>query len=44
MDSVGWAMFLILAVLLVPLLPFFVIAYVLSKAFGYLSEQRGAGE
>ncbi len=31
MDSIGWTMFLILVVLLVPFLPFIAIVYVLSK-------------
>ena len=44
MDSVGWLMFGLLAVLIIPLLPFIAIVYVLSKAFGYLDAQRGAGE
>ncbi|ADE05097.1 MULTISPECIES: DUF7535 family protein [Haloferax] len=41
MDSIGWTMFLILVVLLVPFLPFIAIVYVLSKVFGYLNAQRG---
>ncbi|WP_416838578.1 hypothetical protein [Haloferax sp. DFSO52] len=44
MDSIGWVMFLILVMLMVPLLPFIVIVYVLSKVFGYLANQRGTGE
>ncbi|KTG29694.1 DUF7535 family protein [Haloferax profundi] len=44
MDSIGWTMFLILAVLFVPLLPFIVIVYVFSKLFDYLAAQRGSGE
>ncbi|AKU06590.1 MULTISPECIES: DUF7535 family protein [Haloferax] len=41
MDSIGWTMFLILVVLMVPFLPFIAIVYVLSKVFGYLNAQRG---
>ncbi|MFC7129211.1 DUF7535 family protein [Haloferax chudinovii] len=41
MDSIGWTMFLLLIVLLVPFLPFIAIVYVLSKVFGYLNAQRG---
>ena len=41
MDSIGWTMFLLLAVLMVPLLPFIAIVYVLSKVFDYLAAQRG---
>ncbi|KAB1197311.1 MULTISPECIES: hypothetical protein [Haloferax] len=44
MDSIGWAMFLILVMLFIPLLPFIAIVYVVSKVFGYLSNQRGTGE
>ncbi|CQR51102.1 MULTISPECIES: DUF7535 family protein [Haloferax] len=41
MDSIGWTMFLLLVVLMVPLLPFIAIVYVLSKLFDYLAAQRG---
>ncbi|ELZ94824.1 hypothetical protein C440_07107 [Haloferax mucosum ATCC BAA-1512] len=41
MDSIGWAIFLGLVVLMLPLLPFIAIVYTLSKLFGYLAAQRG---
>ncbi|WP_411965318.1 hypothetical protein [Haloferax sp. YSMS24] len=44
MDSIGWVIFLILVMLLVPLLPFIAIVYVVSKVFEYLASQRGTGE
>lgn len=34
MSLVGWGMFALLLVLLVPLLPFLVVAWVVSKLFG----------
>jgi hypothetical protein len=42
MDSIGWAMFLGLLVLLVPLLPFLVIVWLLEKAVGAVARQRGS--
>ncbi|ELZ29471.1 hypothetical protein C475_02443 [Halosimplex carlsbadense 2-9-1] len=41
MDSIGWALFLGLVVLLVPLLPFIAIVWGLSKALDFLARQRG---
>jgi hypothetical protein len=41
MDSIGWALFLGLVVLLVPLLPFVAIVWGLSKALEFLARQRG---
>jgi hypothetical protein len=41
MDSIGWAIFLGLLVLLVPLLPFLAIVWVLEKAVGAVARQRG---
>lgn len=41
MDSIGWALFLGLVVLLVPLLPFVAIVWDLSKLLEFLSRQRG---
>ncbi|AFK18154.1 hypothetical protein E6P09_05160 [Haloferax mediterranei ATCC 33500] len=42
MDSIGWTMFLILVVLMLPLLPFLIIVYALSKGFDYFAGQRGS--
>ncbi|QLH80900.1 DUF7535 family protein [Halosimplex pelagicum] len=42
MDSIGWAVFLGLVVLLVPLLPFIAIVWGLSKVLEFLARQRGA--
>ncbi|WP_136603142.1 DUF7535 family protein [Salinigranum halophilum] len=41
MDSIGWAMFLGMLVLLVPLLPFLVIVWVLERGIRALSGVRG---
>ncbi|WP_135364954.1 DUF7535 family protein [Halosimplex halophilum] len=42
MDSIGWALFLGLVILLVPLLPFLAIVWLLSKALDFLARQRGS--
>jgi len=44
MDSVGWAIALGMVVLLVPLLPFLVIVWALSKLFEALAPDFGADE
>ena len=41
MDSIGWVIFLVLVMLLVPLLPFILIVYVVSKGFEYLAGRSG---
>lgn len=41
MDSIGWAMFLGILVLLVPLLPFLVVVWILEKAVGAVANRRG---
>jgi len=41
MDSIGWALFLGLVVLLVPLLPFLVVLWAFTKALDFLASQRG---
>jgi hypothetical protein len=41
MDSIGWAVFLGMVILLVPLLPFIAIVWGLSKALAFLARQRG---
>jgi hypothetical protein len=41
MDSIGWAMFLGILVLLVPLLPFLIIVWILEKAVGAVAGRRG---
>lgn len=41
MDSIGWAMFLGMLVLLVPLLPFLVIIWVLERGISAISGRRG---
>jgi hypothetical protein len=41
MDSIGWAMFLGILVLLVPLLPFLVVVWILEKAIGAVAGRRG---
>jgi hypothetical protein len=41
MDSVGWAVFLGILVLLVPLLPFLAVVWVLEKAVGAVAGRRG---
>jgi len=41
MDSIGWAIFLGLVVLLIPLLPFVAIVWGLSKLLDFLARQRG---
>lgn len=40
MDTFGWAMFLALVILLVPLLPFVVIVWLLSKVLDALAGRR----
>lgn len=41
MDSIGWAMFLGMLVLFVPLLPFLVIVWVLERGIRALASVRG---
>jgi hypothetical protein len=41
MDSIGWALFLGILVLLVPLLPFLVIVWVLERGVRALAAVRG---
>lgn len=41
MDSIGWAMFLGMLVLLVPLLPFLVIVWVLERGIRAVAGRRG---
>jgi hypothetical protein len=41
MDSIGWAMFLGILVLLLPLLPFLVLVWLLEKAVGAVAGRRG---
>jgi hypothetical protein len=41
MDSIGWAVFLGLVILLIPMLPFLAVVWVLSKAIDFLVRQRG---
>jgi hypothetical protein len=43
MDSIGWTMFLILVVILVPLLPFLVIVWLITKGFDVLTGLSGGG-
>lgn len=42
MDSIGWSIFLGLLVLLVPLLPFFVIVWLLGKLIDAVASRRRA--
>ena len=39
MDVVGWGMFLILLVIVLPLLPFFVLFWLVSKTIEFLRRQ-----
>jgi hypothetical protein len=41
MDSIGWAMFLGILVLLVPLLPFVLLVWLLEKVVGAIAGRRG---
>ncbi|WP_436908817.1 DUF7535 family protein [Halosimplex marinum] len=41
MDSIGWAVFLGLVILLIPMLPFLAVVWALSKAIDFLARQRG---
>jgi hypothetical protein len=41
MDSIGWAVFLGILVLLVPLLPFLAVVWVLERAVGAVAGRRG---
>jgi hypothetical protein len=41
MDVVGWGIFLILLVVIVPLLPFFALFWLVSKTFEFLRRQTG---
>lgn len=41
MDSIGWAIFLGVLVLFVPLLPFFVVVWVLERGISRLMGSRG---
>ncbi|WP_123535791.1 DUF7535 family protein [Halosimplex salinum] len=42
MDSLGWALFLGLVILLVPLLPFLIVGWLFTKALDFLARQRGS--
>lgn len=44
MDTIGWAIFLGIVILLVPLLPFLVIVWVLTKLFGFARNQTDSGD
>jgi len=39
MDVVGWGMFLLLLVIVLPLLPFFALFWLISKTIEFLSRQ-----
>lgn len=39
MDVIGWAMFLILLVVVLPLIPFFLLFWLLSKTVEFLERQ-----
>ncbi|WP_136717093.1 DUF7535 family protein [Halorientalis salina] len=41
MDVVGWVIFLLLLVVILPLLPFFVLFWLISKTFEFLRRQTG---
>jgi hypothetical protein len=41
MDVIGWGLFLGILILLVPLLPFMIIVWGISKLIGWLTEQVG---
>ncbi len=41
MDVVGWGMFLLLLVVVLPLLPFFALFWLVSKTIEFLSRQTG---
>jgi hypothetical protein len=41
MDLFGWSYFLTLAIILVPFLPFIVLAWLFSKLFEFAAEVRG---
>ncbi|WP_459193673.1 DUF7535 family protein [Halosimplex sp. J119] len=41
MDSIGWALFLGLVILLVPLLPFLIVGWLFTKVLDFLAGQRG---
>lgn len=41
MDTIGWAVFLGMVVLFLPLLPFVVLVWLLSKMLEFLAAQRG---
>jgi hypothetical protein len=42
MDAIGWSLLLGMVVLLVPLFPFILIVWVLSKLIGAVARRRGA--
>lgn len=44
MTVIGLTYFLVIVVLLVPLLPFIVLAWVISKVLEFLAAQTGSGE
>lgn len=44
MNSVGWIIFLVLLALFLPLLPFLLIVWVVTKVLDYLAAQRGPSE
>ncbi len=41
MDVIGWGMFLGIVLLLVPLLPFIIIVWLLTKLFDGIARMRG---
>ncbi|MDS0296342.1 DUF7535 family protein [Halogeometricum luteum] len=44
MNSVGWIIFLVLLALFLPLLPFFLAVWALTKLLEFLAAQRGQSE
>ena len=43
MNAIGWAMFLGVVVVMVPLLPFLVLVWLITKAFDALAPRDGSG-
>ena len=41
MDVVGWGMFLLLLIVVLPLLPFFALFWLVSKVIEFVSRQTG---
>lgn len=44
MNSIGWAIFLGMLILIVPLLPFLAVLWAVGKLLDVLAAQRGADE